>query len=246
MMAVWQPVAPAVASALALGFDDEADDPVDLAIDAGEVGTAAVAERPAALAAADDDRLHALLERVVERDERAFAALYDATAPRVQGLVRRIVRVPALAEEVVEDAYWQIWRQAPRYEAGRGRVLTWLLAIARSRAIDALRRNERHEHEELQGDDPAEPAAECAAADELIEASRGAQRVHEALGRLDPRSRQLVALAFLRGLTHDEIAAQTGMPLGSVKSLIRRALLKLRALIEQPGRAAAAPAEELP
>lgn len=246
MMAAWQPAARVSASALALGFDDEADEPLEQAVEADAIGAGDVAERPAQAAGVDDGRLQALLARVVERDERAFAALYDATASRVQGLVRRIVRIPALAEEVVEDAYWQVWRQAPRYEAGRGRVLTWLLSIARSRAIDALRRDERHEHDELAADASAEPAAAGAPAEELIEASRGAQRVHEALARLDARSRQLVALAFLRGLTHDEIAAQTGMPLGSVKSLIRRALLRLRELIEQPGRCLAATAEKLP
>ncbi len=245
MMAVWQPAAGH--TAVAFAFDDQAEEPPDAVLvdelDRDDVPQTA-SHRP--MPTVDDEKLQALLARVIERDERAFAALYDATAARVQGFVRRIVRNPALAEEVVEDTYWQVWRQAPRYESGRGRLLTWLLAIARSRAIDALRRDERHEHDEWAGDDGQVAVVDDSAADELIDASRGVQRVHDALGRLDPRSRQLVALAFLRGLTHEEIAAQTDLPLGTVKSLIRRALLKLRELLGPTERGNAVPAEELP
>ncbi len=180
---------------------------------------------------ADAAALAALMARIVERDERALAQLYDETSSRVYGLALRICRRAAMAEEVVEDAYWQAWRQAPRFDPGRGEVMTWLLAIARSRAIDALRRDERFRHEEL-SDDDAETTAEAApAALDLLDAMRGERRVHEALATLDARSRQLVALAFFRGLTHEEIATQAGLPLGTVKSLIRRALLQLRQLL---------------
>lgn len=248
MMAVWQPAVSRGAGKAVVGFDDLAEEPLDPApadeFDNDDVPGPTPARTVASI---DDAKLRALLGRVVERDERAFAALYDATAPRVQGFVRRIVRNPALAEEVVEDAYWQVWRQAPRYECGRGRVLTWLLAIARSRAIDALRRDERHAHEDWAEDDgPVAIVDDGAAADELIDASRGALRVHDALGRLDARSRQLVALAFLRGLTHEEIASQTALPLGTVKSLIRRALLELRKLLGSAEISQAVAAEELP
>jgi RNA polymerase sigma-70 factor (ECF subfamily) len=192
---------------------------------------AAPAARAALAARADAPALAALMARVVERDERALARLYDETSSRVYGLALRICRQAAMAEEVVEEAYWQAWRQAPRFDPGRGEVMTWLLAIARSRAIDALRRDERFRHEEL-AEDGAETGAEPAlAALDLLDAMRGERRVHEALATLDARSRQLVALAFFRGLTHEEIATQAGMPLGTVKSLIRRALLQLRQLL---------------
>lgn len=180
---------------------------------------------------ADALALAALMTRIVERDERALAQLYDETSSRVYGLALRICRQATMAEEVVEEAYWQAWRQAPRFDPVRGEVMTWLLAIARSRALDALRRDERFRHEEL-AEDGAETAAEPApAALDLLDAMRGERRVHEALATLDARSRQLVALAFFRGLTHEEIATQAGMPLGTVKSLIRRALLQLRQLL---------------
>lgn len=188
---------------------------------------------PRAAASADDATLAALLHRIVHQDHRALEALYDLCAARVFGLVQRIVNNHATAEEVVEDTFWQAWRQAPRFDAARGRPLTWLLAIARSRAIDALRREQRFQHEELPDDDTlAEPAAAGQGADALGAAAQDRQRLHDALVLLPARDRQLVSLAFLRGLTHEEIAAQQALPLGTVKSLIRRALLQLRKHLE--------------
>ena len=208
---------------------------------ADEHADAAAADEPAelprprapALVAlrADGAALAALMVRIVDRDERALGRLYDETSSRVYGLALRICRCAAMAEEVVEDAYWQAWRQAPRFDPARGEVLSWLLAIARSRAIDALRRAERFRHEALDDED-GDPAPDAApAALDLLDAMRGERRVHDAIATLDPRARQLVALAFFRGLTHDEIAQQTAMPLGTVKSLIRRALLQLRSVL---------------
>lgn len=192
----------------------------------------AAAPRYGAAPAAGDAELAHWIERIVEQDERALEALYNATSGRVYGLVLRITQRSALAEEVVEDTYWQVWRQAPRYDAARGRPLTWLLAMARSRAIDALRRDERFQHDELpeeglaDGDDGALPPQD------LLDAARGAGALRAALETLEPRARQLVSLAFFRGLTHEEIAAQEAMPLGTVKSLIRRSLLALRKTLE--------------
>lgn len=220
--------------------DTEADAFVDADLSAGAITPQAQATCGRAQRAGepDDASLQALVERIVDRDESALAALYDAAGRRVYGLALRITRHAALAEEVVEDTFWQVWRQAPRFEAGRGRVVAWLLAMARSRAIDALRRDERFQHADLPAETCLEDAAEAARpAHDLLEATRGERRVHAALAALEPRSRQLVALAFFRGLTHEEIAAQAAMPLGTVKSLIRRALQQLRLmLIEEGGR----------
>jgi len=204
-----------------------------------QTSPAAQATRAAALAPADDAQLAHWIERIARQEERALRSLYDATSARVHGVVLRLTQRAALAEEVLEDTYWQVWRQAPRFDAARGRPITWLLAMARSRAIDALRREQRFQHEELPDDDLAE--AGTAAGDsttagapppDLLEATRGHAQVHAALASLEPRSRQLVALAFFRGLTHEEIAAQQDMPLGTVKSLIRRALQQLRRVME--------------
>ncbi len=212
------------------GDDDEASTD---APDASPAGPAPPTRRGVAPGIEDDAVLAGWIARVVRQDERALEALYDATAARVHGLVLRITLSAALAEEVVEDTYWQVWRQAPRFDATRGRPLTWLLAIARSRAIDTLRREQRYRHEEWTDDEALETAADVALpAQDLLEATRTHAHVHAALASLDPRSRQLVALAFFRGLTHEEIAAQQELPLGTVKSLVRRALLQLKRVME--------------
>lgn len=207
-------------------FDGQ--DPAECACE-DEAGPAAVGVPTRVAVEADERLLQTWMQQIVDRDEQALARLYDATSARVYGLVLRITRRAALAEEVVEDTFWQAWRQAPRFDAARGRPLTWLLAIARSRAIDALRREQRFLHDELPEDDAlATEAGEQA----LGATAHDRQRVHAALVLLPARDRQLVSLAFLRGLTHEEIAAQQALPLGTVKSLIRRALLQLRQHLE--------------
>ena len=211
---------------------DEADADSEAADDErAETAAPAAACAPELDAAA----LAALIQRIVGRDEKALEALYDATGARVHGLVLRIVQRAALAEEVVEDTYWQVWRQAPRFDAARGRPLTWLLAMARSRAIDALRRDERFRHDDLPEEGAADDRCDRPALPDLLEATRGAAALHAALSALEPKARQLVSLAFFRGLTHEEIAARESMPLGSVKSLIRRSLQQLRRALEAAG-----------
>lgn len=187
--------------------------------------------------ALDPQALAELIGRVVDRDEAALAQLYEQTSGRVFGLVLRITRRHTLAEEVVEDTYWQVWRQAPRFDSSRGSALAWLMAMARSRAIDALRSQARFEHDELDAEahaDSADPAGQ--APQDLLDATRSGARLHQALAELDALPRQLVALAFFRNLTHEEIADQTHLALGTVKSHIRRALLQLRRRLgDEPG-----------
>ncbi len=188
-----------------------------------------------ALPAASEQQLAAWIEAVVDQDERALAALYDATFTRVFGLVQRIVRSAALAEEVVEDTYFQVWRQAVRFDPGRGKALTWLLAIGRSRAIDALRHEARFAHDTLDEDGPLEPACTQPVHDELLELARNRADLHQALMLLGAQPRQLVSMSFFRGLSHEEIAQQMGLPLGTVKTQIRRALLALRDALGDQG-----------
>lgn len=208
-------------------FLDAPDDPPCDAAGAEAVATEANAPRGAAVGA-DEAQLCDWIDRIVEHDERALASLYDATLSRVYGLVLRIVRRAALAEEVVEDTYFQVWRQAARFDAQRGRALTWLLGMARSRAIDALRREARFRHDSLDDDTGPEPADPAPAGDDLLDVARGHAELHRALLLLQAQPRQLVALAFFRGLSHEEIASETSLPLGTVKSQIRRALATLR------------------
>jgi RNA polymerase sigma-70 factor (ECF subfamily) len=195
----------------------------------------AVAPLAASVAAACDGQLAAWIEAIVDRDERALAALYDATFTRVFGLVQRIVRNDALAEEVVEDTYFQVWRQAVRFDPARGKPMGWVLSMARSRAIDALRREARFGHDPL-GDDVQAPEGPTAApCDELLELARHHADLHEALLRLGAQPRQLVSMSYFRGLSHEEIAEQMALPLGTVKSQIRRALLALREALGERG-----------
>ena len=165
------------------------------------------------------------VRRVIEHDEPALAALYDALAPRVRTFVFRLTRQSHLAEEVTEDVFWQIWRQAPRFDPGRGSAVGWMLNMTRSRALDALRRADPAECDGEAGEGEADLAA---GPEDLLAASQAGQHLASALGGLEPLPRQLVALAFFRGLSHEEIAVHTGLPLGTVKSHIRRALGRLR------------------
>jgi len=213
----------------ALLFDEEAD------LHEAEVQATSVEATKPGCPLLDDAQLEAWIAGIVDHDERALLALYEATVSRVYGLVLRLVRRAPLAEEVAEEVFFQVWRQAPRFDPARGRPLTWLLGMARSRAIDAIRREARFQHEELdeQATVLATPAAESG--DELLAVAQGHAELHRALLLLKPQPRQLVALAFFSGLSHEEIASQTRLPLGTVKSQIRRALITLREALGDTG-----------
>jgi RNA polymerase sigma-70 factor (ECF subfamily) len=215
---------------------DEADDDAlpDLADNAD---ANPVTAGPCVAQRATEAQLAAWIDAIVEHNERALAALYDATFSRVFGIVQRIVRRAALAEEVVEDTYFQVWRQAVRFDPARGNALTWLLAIARSRAIDALRHESRFQHESIDDETAGATADGAAPSDELLDLARHQADLHQALMLLGAQPRQLVSLAFFRGLSHEEIAQQTSLPLGTVKSQIRRALQTLRQILGEGGRA---------
>lgn len=180
-----------------------------------------------------DAALLKLIDRIVLQDERALTQLYDAAAKRVLGLAMRITGGDTcLSEEIVEDTFWQAWRQAPRFDATRGSVLAWLTTMARSRALDALRKQQSWRYEELpEHDDDAAHSklgTPVPQPPDILEISRSDQRLHQALQSLEAQPRQLVALSFFKGLTHEEIADLTRLPLGTVKSQIRRALMSLK------------------
>lgn len=188
--------------------------------------------RPAADADPRDAQqaeLAMLVARMAAGDEDALARFYDATMPRVYGLAKRTCGTAATAEEVTADVYYQCWNEASRYDPRRSRVTTWLLMICRSRAIDALRARDAamlHEAPETlveEADQPRERAPE-----DLLDLAESSAALGAALARLAPMQRQLIALAFFRGLSHQEIAAHARLPLGTVKAHIRRALELLR------------------
>jgi RNA polymerase sigma-70 factor (ECF subfamily) len=172
-----------------------------------------------------EPNLRVWIAQVVERDESALGCLYDAMAGRIYGLALRITHNVQTAEEVVEDTFWQIWRQAPRFDPARGNATAWMLTMTRSRAIDALRRVDQAMPDSEFGECEVDLAD---GPEELLANSQSGKQLNAALARLEPLPRQLVALAFFRGLSHEEIATHTGLPLGTVKSHIRRALVRLR------------------
>jgi RNA polymerase sigma-70 factor (ECF subfamily) len=179
-----------------------------------------------------DTQLQAWVTAIAAHDEQALANLYEATLTRVYGLALRITRNPQAAEEVSEDVYWQVWREAPRFDAQRGNVMAWLLTIARSRALDHLRKADDaelcEEPEVLLLNEPSHDGDP----QDLLAATQHNAKLNQALQQLEPVQRQLVAMAFFRGLTHEEIAAFTDMALGTVKSHIRRALKQLHDVLE--------------
>lgn len=189
---------------------------------------------PAHAAGAQAEPLGATIAAVASGDQKAFERLYEATVARVFALARRICVDPALAEEVTEDVYVRAWRDAGRFDATRGVPIAWLLVMARTRALDARRRlDPALTHPEPQSlVDETSPHADSGAGAQdpldLLDALRRESRTRAALATLPAGDRQMVALAFLRGLTHAEIAAATRLPLGTVKTAIRRALLLLR------------------
>lgn len=177
--------------------------------------------------------MQAWVTAIAGHDEQALAELYEATLARVYGLALRITRSPQAAEEVSEDVYWQVWREAPRFDAQRGNVIAWLLTITRSRALDYLRKQDSAELcEEPELLLMHEPAGDGDPQD-LLSATQTNHQLNQALQQLEPIQRQLVALAFFRGLTHEEITTFTGMALGTVKSHIRRALKQLHDALEE-------------
>ena len=169
----------------------------------------------------------ALLERIARADPDALAALYDRYAARVLGLAARILTDVDEAEDVLQEIFLQVWRAPRRFDASRGSVLTWLLVLARSRAIDrlrALRRRGRDRHVELSDTDvPAGGDVERDA--QTAEESDAVRRV---LSQLPADQRRALELAYFEGYTQSEIAELTGAPLGTVKTRLRQGMMKLR------------------
>jgi RNA polymerase sigma-70 factor, ECF subfamily len=172
-------------------------------------------------------RLASLLRQSSWGDEGAFALLYDAVAPRLFGLVLRVVRDPAQSEEVTQEAFLEIWRTSTRFEPDRGSALGWMMTIAHRKAVDRVRSaaaagRRDHGYHEANHDVDYDSTAEAA------QASLEAERVRKALQTLTPAQRNALELAFFGGYTHTEVAAMLDLPLGTAKTRIRDGLIRLR------------------
>lgn len=175
--------------------------------------------------------LGSLIAAVLRREETALTQLYDATAGKLYGLARTILGNTADAEEVVCDVYVQAWQSASNFDPERGSVLAWLLIICRSRALDLLR--QRRARRQVTGAAATAPAelSDDGPEDLLAQIQEGTA-VHRAVAELSPLRRQLVAMAFFRGMSHQEIAVAVQLPVGTVKSHLRRSLQSLRAVLD--------------
>ena len=177
------------------------------------------------------DHLASLIEDMRAGNERALEALYEATVGKLYALACAILRHNDDAEDVVCATYAQAWENAAQFDRAKGSAMAWLLMMCRSRALDLLRR--KRALQTLADDQLQSPDADAAGADDLITLMERRTRVHEALSQLTAERRLLVSLAFLRDLTHNQIAEVTGMPLGTVKSHLRRAFAQLREHLEE-------------
>ena len=186
--------------------------------------------------------LGTLMVRVAMRDQAAFKQLYSATSHCLFGIVLCLLRDRAWAEEVLQEAYVGIWNTAPNYSAGKSQPMTWLMAIARNKALDALRstRSERRHvlwplprvEDDIDVELPDVADERIGPLDQLVQAIES-ERLRHCLQALEAPQRQAIALAFYDGLTHAELAAHMHQPLGTVKAWVRRGLERLKPCLER-------------
>jgi RNA polymerase sigma factor (sigma-70 family) len=208
----------------------------------------------AALKSADDleARLADWLARCALGDRLAFRQLYEATSPRLLGVIAQLVGRGALAEDLLQDVYVRLWKAAAQYRPGAGSPMAWMAATARYRAIDHLRsRGARpevaiadlptHGGADNGDDDPTHRVPDPTPGPATrFEARSEAEAVQGCLGTLQGSQQQSLSLAYYQGLSHGEIAAHLGAPLGSVKTWVRRGLIALKACLEGCGWSGAA------
>ena len=185
--------------------------------------------------------LSRLLARAGLGDRAAFATLYDQTSAHLLGVVLRINRDRAQAEDVLQEVYVKVWRAAQSFDAAQSQPLTWLTSIARNGAIDSLRRAQSQPQTQSQSQfssDEEEVDVYDTVADDapgpldLLSRAAEARALGDCMGTLSAQQRQSVALAFFDGLSHAEVAENMRQPLGTVKSWVRRALLALKSCLE--------------
>jgi RNA polymerase sigma-70 factor, ECF subfamily len=172
------------------------------------------------------DDLEELLLRVARGDSSGYAELYDRTAPLVYGIARRVVVAPAMAEEVAQEVFSEVWRLAPRFDPDRGAATTWISTMAHRRAVDRVRSEQAHrDRTERVGRRHHEPPYDDVA--DTVELHLEHDRVRTALAALPQLSREAIEHAFYGGRTYREVAEQLDVPLGTVKSRIRAGLRQL-------------------
>lgn len=180
--------------------------------------------RPAAAPESDAG----LLTRVAARDARAFEALYDRHSRAVYGVLLRMVRERDVADELAQDVFLRLWRKADAFDPERGELLPWLLTVARHVALDRLRSKAEKQRNVEDGGDDAPVAPIAARGEAWVDQRRLSDKARGLMEGLPDGQRRALELAYFEGLSHSEIAAKLDAPLGTVKSWVRKALLRLR------------------
>jgi len=176
-------------------------------------------------------QLKALLVKIAAKDKSAFEQFYDSSIKLCFSQAMRITNKDDIAEEVISDVYMQVWNTAVSYDEKRSGVMTWLMMLCRSRALDALRKRKNQQtRESVDIDAIAEPSTDEDPQD-LLSSVQQDSVLHGAIQKLKPQQRQLLSLAYFKNLTHNEIASYTDIPLGTVKTQIRRAIIKLKEIM---------------
>ncbi len=184
------------------------------------------------LSEGERDRFAGLMEAVaIHKDKAAYGELFAYYGPRVKAYLMRLGADNTLAEELAQDVMVTVWRKADLFDRTQASVSTWLFRVARNKRIDAIRRTTKPE---LDPNDPLLLPSAPPAADQVITGAERDQLVRAAIVELPEEQRQLLQQAFYDGLSHREIAEQTGTPLGTVKSRLRLAFLKLRSKLDSP------------
>ena len=175
--------------------------------------------------------LSAALQQVGSGDAAALKEVYDRTSAKLFGVCLRILGEPTEAEDVLQEVYVAVWRNAAAFNADRASPISWLAAIARNRSIDRVRA--RHPDRAIDIDAARDIADAAPLASSVLEASQESQRLSGCLGELDRQHQAAIRAAFLDGHTYEALASQAGVPLGTMKSWIRRSLNRLRVCLER-------------
>jgi len=168
-----------------------------------------------------------LLRRVATGDRDSFAALYDATAPRVFGLVKRLLRDHAQSEEVTQEIYLEIWQTATRYDPTKGGAMAWMMTMAHRRAVDRVRASQASRDRDVRIG-IRDHAQAFDSVTENVEVLIESERVKAAMLRLTELQRQAVQLAYFGGYSHREVSAMLSVPIGTVKTRLRDGMIRLR------------------
>jgi RNA polymerase sigma-70 factor (ECF subfamily) len=168
-----------------------------------------------------------LLRRIAEGDQKAFSRLYDDVAPRVLGLIRRLLIDHAQSEEVAQEVFLEIWQTASRFDENKGGASTWILTMAHRRAVDRIRASQSSRDRDTKVG-IRDFAPEYDHVSESVEVTIEHERVKKAMARLTELQRQAVTLAYYGGYSHSEVAALLKVPIGTVKTRLRDGMIRLR------------------